>query len=1047
MWKLEMQWRSAVWATLVGQALSMMLGCGTADGQLGDGPGEGTGVVRQAVGPTAPIGNHEGIWAEVSTSRYFSEGWTCDPDGWSASLVMDFYMDGTFSTGSFVQGFVANALRPDVVNVCGGTTNHGWHMYIPDDSRWLYGSHTLYGYAINDNDVGPHPMLGSPSFTYYKIAGNVGQSGVTVSVGPRSAVSDASGNYTIVGLVSNTWTVTPSKAGCTFSPSAQSVTVGPDGLNKNFTINCGPTTFAISGSAGTASATMAATGGYSATADAVGNYTLGALPAGTYTVTAAKPGCTFTPASRQVTVGPNATGQSFTASCWSGPTVTLVSDSERKKLRICPQGGGSCDEGVPLFLTLNTQTAQIKSGSWTDFDYQLNAMESHLWGVAGVVPIIEVHLFTSTDQTKLSELISHLNNTPHPPYLILRWYIEASSSELLTGVNLAGQTSTQSFPSINASWVAAASTEIQSVLGYVDQHYPGKVIGVKPLALVGGEWFMEPRTADGQSPDPGTPGVPSQWGSMPNFYYPDVSSSVSSEFCAWSGLPGDLVPGCRLPTLAERNGGVSGGTTPPSFVLDPSNLTYKRAAYFSQHQSVRLANAINQLAATAKTFTGNRILTVAVYGYLFGREWNLGAGGHLGLKALLGSSAIDVLVAPLNYGYGRDMGEPFVPQGPLDSPALYNKLWIHEDDTRTLFADPDAGYKFASSVSDTNSLLRRNAIASMIHGNGLYWIDLQGGWFGKPAFPSETDQIWTSLADVVAQSNRISTTTTSSYTPQIAVFVDDLSPAYMPVINPAGEASYDYAVVKTYSGVLDALSRIGAPYRVYRLDDLQQANFPAVNIKLAIFLNAWNVSASNRTAITNKLKVAGKTLLFIQGAGYLKGDIAPSVANIQDLTGITTSLGATTLPTLQIDPSITASANYGPEYPITPWFYFTGATDLGRYVFDTTKSALAKQVFPVTGGSYTVIHSASPGMTTELYRQFASDAGVAFFTTTGNVVEARGNTLMVQVKSAGARTITLPFAPSQLFMNTGSGESLCSTQSVCLTRSFAANEVAVYRWQ
>ncbi len=46
---------------------------------------------------------------------------------------------------------------------------------------------------------GPHSLLGTPTFTYYKIAGNVGQAGATVSVGPRSAVSDASGNYEIRG--------------------------------------------------------------------------------------------------------------------------------------------------------------------------------------------------------------------------------------------------------------------------------------------------------------------------------------------------------------------------------------------------------------------------------------------------------------------------------------------------------------------------------------------------------------------------------------------------------------------------------------------------------------------------------------------------------------------------------------------------------------------------------------------------------------------------------------------------------------------------------
>lgn len=85
----------------------------------------------------------------------------------------------------------------------------------------------------------------------------------------------------------------------------------------------GSTTYSISGNAGTGGATVAA-GSASVTADASGNYTIAGLPAGTYTVTASKTGCTFTPASLSVTLGPSATGKNFTATCGS-PDVQLTS--------------------------------------------------------------------------------------------------------------------------------------------------------------------------------------------------------------------------------------------------------------------------------------------------------------------------------------------------------------------------------------------------------------------------------------------------------------------------------------------------------------------------------------------------------------------------------------------------------------------------------------------------------------------------------------------------------------------------------------------------
>lgn len=72
----------------------------------------------------------------------------------------------------------------------------------------------------------------------YSISGNVGTSGATVTAGSASTTSDASGNYTISGLAAGTYTVTPSKSGCTFTPTSRSVTVGPNATGINFTASC-----------------------------------------------------------------------------------------------------------------------------------------------------------------------------------------------------------------------------------------------------------------------------------------------------------------------------------------------------------------------------------------------------------------------------------------------------------------------------------------------------------------------------------------------------------------------------------------------------------------------------------------------------------------------------------------------------------------------------------------------------------------------------------------------------------------------------------------
>ncbi len=114
------------------------------------------------------------------------------------------------------------------------------------------------------------------------------------------------------------------------------------------TVTVPATTYTIAGNAGTASATVKA-GTATATADAAGAYTLAGLVAGTYTVTPTKAGCTFTPVSQSVTVGPNATGKNFTASC------SVVTPTER-----LTNGG---------FETLTASTNTAADGSWTRSAY------------------------------------------------------------------------------------------------------------------------------------------------------------------------------------------------------------------------------------------------------------------------------------------------------------------------------------------------------------------------------------------------------------------------------------------------------------------------------------------------------------------------------------------------------------------------------------------------------------------------------------------------------------------------------------------------------
>jgi hypothetical protein len=106
----------------------------------------------------------------------------------------------------------------------------------PASGTWWVG---VNGYAAGTQSYTITATIVMPTATY-SISGSAGTSGATVTAGSQGATSDASNNYTISGLANGTYTVTPSKSGCTFSPASQSVSVsGANVTGINFTASCG----------------------------------------------------------------------------------------------------------------------------------------------------------------------------------------------------------------------------------------------------------------------------------------------------------------------------------------------------------------------------------------------------------------------------------------------------------------------------------------------------------------------------------------------------------------------------------------------------------------------------------------------------------------------------------------------------------------------------------------------------------------------------------------------------------------------------------------
>jgi hypothetical protein len=143
----------------------------------------------------------------------------------------------------------------------------------PSTGTWWVG---VNGYGAGTLSYTVTGTVSMPVATY-SISGNAGTSGATITAGSQGATSDSSNNYTVSNLANGTYTVTPSKSGCTFSPASQSVSVsGANVTGINFTASC--TTSQTLFSNGFESSTGWATAQVSGTAGAWTFVTSGTLP-------------------------------------------------------------------------------------------------------------------------------------------------------------------------------------------------------------------------------------------------------------------------------------------------------------------------------------------------------------------------------------------------------------------------------------------------------------------------------------------------------------------------------------------------------------------------------------------------------------------------------------------------------------------------------------------------------------------------------------------------------------------------------------------------
>lgn len=426
------------------------------------------------------------------------------------------------------------------------------------------------------------------------------------------------------------------------------------------------------------------------------------------------------------------------------------------------------------------------------------------------------------------------------------------------------------------------------------------------------------------------------------------------------------------------------------------------------------ADCVIDFCGAVKEATRGEALAGAFYGYLTELSWNdnfFGSAqepewatsqrsGHLGLARVLASPNVDFIVSPYSYPF-RGVGGDGLPMPPSEALRRAGKLYIFEEDSRMHNRfDPDGrNYSFEHATA----IHQRNMAQVLTHGLGIWWyIDNPPGSYlewqvAEPAFQPWLERFqalgtWAMSLDRTPRS-------------EIAVLLDDESMLYEEIRN-------SFSIPGIWHQRHQGLSRLGAPYDIWLLDDLLGGDLPAY--KLYVFLNAFRMDGRRREALARQIRHGGRTALWVYAPGFV--DDAPSVDAMRELTGIGFETGLqpwgpfahVTRGDHPITRGVPQDLFWGTNSALGPLFHVKDpeATVLGQVVYSLgrCKPGLAVKEFP----DWRSVYCAAPNLPAPLLRGIARYAGVHIYSDAGDVLYATSDLLAVHTAVGGKRIFRLP---------------------------------------
>ncbi len=412
-------------------------------------------------------------------------------------------------------------------------------------------------------------------------------------------------------------------------------------------------------------------------------------------------------------------------------------------------------------------------------------------------------------------------------------------------------------------------------------------------------------------------------------------------------------------------------------------------------------------------------------GYLFSASGHSDIGAqHTSFHRLLEGDLFDMFVSPANYSE-RELGNADTYMGFEDSVQAYDKLVIIEEDHRTCMmmhyggvswdAQNDYGVGATHTMEDTLYQMKKNTVDSLVSGNGLWFFDMQGGWFDDDQFYGLSQEVANEHLWSLYMQKELDSS-------DVAYFVDDeLVPYFASTYEDLSDGSTRYpSNYITYSGFRlqrRELNRIGQSYDVYGMSTL--ADGKAKAHKVNVIFAAYQLTEKEREAIETYLQKDGQIILWIYTAGLSDG-ITDDKSNMEEVIGMPINLSteyATVNVKVSEEKNAITSGIEGLEYGTQTSFVATNMSPLISVDTSKDKDIEVLGTLVQNGkaglamkdmGDWISIYSSAPNVPAALLRNLVElQGGKAYSDNMGDVIWNNGAYVALHSLVGGTKTIYL----------------------------------------